>query len=195
MIAAPGDHRSPLLGCLPRRSRRGDLRRRRGRGVGRAGLAARASTSSRVAMSQSLLLDEMFSDDIAQQLRTDGYDATSVVADLALVGLPDYQVLAYATTEGGTLVTANIKDFVPLDSRTALPARLTRAWSWYRPRPSRRIAAFPPRSQQPSPHCSAARPRSSPARCYSLRGARSDLGRRMPRRQDISALPACSAQS
>jgi hypothetical protein len=68
-------------------------------------------------MSQPLLLDEMFSDDIAQQLRAKGYDVTSVVADRALVGLPDDQVLAYATTEGRALVTANIKDFVPLDVR------------------------------------------------------------------------------
>src|SRR5215472_3939540 len=68
-------------------------------------------------MSQPLLLDEMFSDDIAQQLRAKGYDVISAVADPALVGLPDDQVLAYATTEGRALVTANIKDFVPLDSR------------------------------------------------------------------------------
>jgi hypothetical protein len=68
-------------------------------------------------MSQPLLLDEMLSDDIAQQLRAKGYDVTSVVADPALVGLPDDQVLAYATTEGRALVTANIKDFVPLDGR------------------------------------------------------------------------------
>ena len=68
-------------------------------------------------MSQPLLLDEMFSDDIAQQLRTKGYDVISVAADPALAGLPDDQVLAYATTEGRALVTANIKDFVPLDSR------------------------------------------------------------------------------
>ncbi len=68
-------------------------------------------------MSHPLLLDEMFSDDIAQQLRAKGYDVISVVADPALVGLPDDQVLAYATTEGRALVTANIKDFVPLDGR------------------------------------------------------------------------------
>ena len=67
-------------------------------------------------MSQALLLDEMFSDDIAQQLRAKGYYVISVVADPALVGLPDDQVLAYATTEGRALVTANIKAFVPLDS-------------------------------------------------------------------------------
>ena len=68
-------------------------------------------------MSHPLLLDEMFSDDISQQLRAKGYDAISVVADPALVGLPDEQVLAYAATEGRALVTANIKDFVPLDGR------------------------------------------------------------------------------
>src|SRR4029077_20644374 len=58
-------------------------------------------------MSQPLLLDEMFTGDIAQQLRTEGYDVISVVADPALVGLPDDQILAYATTEGRALVTAN----------------------------------------------------------------------------------------
>jgi hypothetical protein len=68
-------------------------------------------------MSHPLLLDEMFSDNIAQQLRAKGYEVISVVADSALVGLPDDQVLAYATTEGRALVTANIKDFVPLDGR------------------------------------------------------------------------------
>ena len=68
-------------------------------------------------MSQPLLLDEMFSDNIARLLRTKGYDVISVVADPALAGLPDDQVLAYAMAEGRTLVTANIKDFVPLDAR------------------------------------------------------------------------------
>jgi hypothetical protein len=59
----------------------------------------------------------MLSDNIAQQLRAKGHDVISVVADPALVGLPDDQVLAYATTDGRTLVTANIRDFVPLDGR------------------------------------------------------------------------------
>jgi predicted nuclease of predicted toxin-antitoxin system len=68
-------------------------------------------------MNLPLLLDEMFSDTIAQQLRTKGHDAISVVAQPALVGLSDDQILAYATTEGRALVTANIKDFMPLDGR------------------------------------------------------------------------------
>jgi Domain of unknown function (DUF5615) len=68
-------------------------------------------------MDLPLLLDEMFSDSIAQELRTKGHDVTSVVGQSALVGLPDDQILAYATTEGRALVTANIKDFMPLDGR------------------------------------------------------------------------------
>lgn len=68
-------------------------------------------------MSQWLLLDEMFTDDIAQQLRAKGYDVISVVADPALISLPDDQILGYATTEERALVTANIKDLVPLDGR------------------------------------------------------------------------------
>ena len=65
----------------------------------------------------SLLLDEMFSGGIAEQLRSKGHDVIAVVADPALVGLPDDQILAYATDTGRALVTANIKDFMPLDAR------------------------------------------------------------------------------
>jgi predicted nucleic acid-binding protein len=68
-------------------------------------------------MSHPLLLDEMFSDAIAEQLRTNGHDVISVVANPALVALPDEQVLAHAATDGRALVTANIKDFMPLDAR------------------------------------------------------------------------------
>ena len=68
-------------------------------------------------MSQPLMLDEMFSDTIAQQFSTKGYDVISVVAHPGLVALPDDQILAHASTEGRALVTANIKDFIPLDGR------------------------------------------------------------------------------
>ena len=59
----------------------------------------------------------MFSDSIAQQLRGKGHDVTSVVADTSLLALPDDQILARAAATGRALVTANIKDFVPLDGR------------------------------------------------------------------------------
>jgi uncharacterized protein DUF5615 len=68
-------------------------------------------------MSQPLLLDEMFSDTIAQQLRGKGHDVTSVVADTTLLALPDDQILARAADARRALVTANIKDFIPLDGR------------------------------------------------------------------------------
>jgi hypothetical protein len=68
-------------------------------------------------VNQPLLLDEMFSDSITRRLRASGYDVTSVVADPALVALPDDQILARAAGEGRTLVSANIKDFIPLEGR------------------------------------------------------------------------------
>ena len=64
-----------------------------------------------------LLLDEMFSGIIAEQLRAKGHDVLAAVADPALVGLADDQILAHAAAARRTLVTANIKDFIPLDAR------------------------------------------------------------------------------
>ena len=54
-------------------------------------------------MSHPLLLDEMFSDGIAQQLRAKAHDVISVVADPALVALPDEQILACAALAGRAL--------------------------------------------------------------------------------------------
>ena len=79
--------------------------------------SANASCSPGNPVSRPLLLDEMFSDTIAQQLRAKGHDVLAVVADPALVALPDDQVLARAAAAGRVLVTANIKDFMPLDAR------------------------------------------------------------------------------
>ena len=68
-------------------------------------------------MSYPLLLDEMFSGHIADRLRSKGHDVLAVVADPALLALPDDQILAHATATGRALVTANIKDFMPLDAQ------------------------------------------------------------------------------
>lgn len=65
-----------------------------------------------------LLLDEMLSDDLAAALRTRGHDVRAVVADHAMVALPDATILATATAEGRAVVTRNIKDFVDLDAAT-----------------------------------------------------------------------------
>jgi hypothetical protein len=68
-------------------------------------------------VSYPLLLDEMFSGVIAEKLRAKGHDVLAVVADATLVGLPDDQILARATSTGRALVTANIRDFILLDAR------------------------------------------------------------------------------
>ncbi len=56
-------------------------------------------------MSVPLLLDEMFSDPIARQLRTKHHDVLAVVADAALAGLADDQIFARAAASGRALVT------------------------------------------------------------------------------------------
>jgi predicted nuclease of predicted toxin-antitoxin system len=58
-----------------------------------------------------LLLDEMFSPEIAAELVKRGHDVVAVAADPGLVGLPDEQVLEWATDQGRCLVTENVKDF------------------------------------------------------------------------------------
>jgi hypothetical protein len=68
-------------------------------------------------VAQPLLLDEMLSGVIAGQLRARGHDVVAVVEDAALIGLPDEDILSEAAKGGRALVTANIKDFVPLDQR------------------------------------------------------------------------------
>lgn len=78
---------------------------------------ANASCSPGNGVPQALLLDEMFSGIIAGPLRAKGHDVLAVVADPALVALSDERILAQATSAGRALVTANIKDFVPLDRR------------------------------------------------------------------------------
>jgi hypothetical protein len=59
----------------------------------------------------------MLSGVIAEQLRAKGHDVVAVVADPALTALPDDLILAHAAGTGRALVTANIKDFMPLDAR------------------------------------------------------------------------------
>jgi hypothetical protein len=70
-----------------------------------------------------LLLDEMLPDSIAEQLRAKGHDVQAVVASPEFVGLPDEDILISATEAGRALVTANIKDFMPLDARYRASSR------------------------------------------------------------------------
>jgi len=62
-------------------------------------------------VSSRLLLDEMFSPQIASELVRRGHDVVAVAADPALVGLPDEQILEWATSQGRCVVTENVKDY------------------------------------------------------------------------------------
>ncbi|HUG29915.1 MAG TPA: DUF5615 family PIN-like protein [Candidatus Limnocylindria bacterium] len=63
-----------------------------------------------------LLLDEMYSDAIAVELRARGRDVVSVrEVTPPLAGAPDEEVLEAATALERTLVTENVRDFRPLE--------------------------------------------------------------------------------
>jgi len=58
----------------------------------------------------ALLLDEMLSGAIAEQLRARGLDAVAVVEDATLIGTADADLLAHAADQERALVTANVAD-------------------------------------------------------------------------------------
>ena len=64
-----------------------------------------------------LLLDEMLSPRVAEELRGAGADALGVSEAPALRGTSDAELLEFCAAQGRVLVTANIKDFVALHRR------------------------------------------------------------------------------
>lgn len=60
---------------------------------------------------------------MADQLNAKGHDVRTVVADPEFAGLPDEDVLIGAAEAGRALITANIKDFMPLDARSRASGR------------------------------------------------------------------------
>lgn len=64
-----------------------------------------------------LLLDELYPQAIAEELRKRGFDVVSVHELSELEGLGDEQVLERAAEEGRAVVTENTADFVPLIQR------------------------------------------------------------------------------
>ena len=54
---------------------------------------------------------------MAEQLSAKGHDVRAVAASPLFAGLPDEEVLIGAAEAGRALVTANIKDFMPIDAR------------------------------------------------------------------------------
>ena len=61
-----------------------------------------------------LQLDEMWSPDIAEQLRHGGHDVIAVVERADLISQSDSIIFATAQREGYTIVTDNTVDFRPL---------------------------------------------------------------------------------
>jgi len=61
-----------------------------------------------------LLLDEHYSPEIAEELRTRGHDAVSVKERDDLRGVGDRELWHRAVVEGRVLVTENVADFMPL---------------------------------------------------------------------------------
>lgn len=68
-----------------------------------------------------LLLDEMLSPVIAQQLRDLGHDVESVAGHSGREALSDVDVLALARDEPRAVVTNNLVDFRPLHHEAVIP--------------------------------------------------------------------------
>ena len=58
-----------------------------------------------------LLLDEMHAPTVARDLTARGWDVASVAAELDLRGLPDADIMTYASRNDRAIVTENVADF------------------------------------------------------------------------------------
>ena len=61
-----------------------------------------------------LLLDELYSKEIAQKLRDRGHDVCAVTEDPNLVGLGDDELIDRMIEDHRAIMTNNVADFVPL---------------------------------------------------------------------------------
>ena len=69
-----------------------------------------------------LLLDEHYSPEIPRQLRSRGHDVVAVAERADLVGLGDDELLQRMAQERRSIMTNNVKDFMPLASRAPVAA-------------------------------------------------------------------------
>lgn len=80
-------------------------------------MACRASGAAPV----RLLLDEMLSPVIAQQLRDRGHDAQAIAGHPLHAALGDREVMDLARAQGRAVVTNNLVDFRPLHHEAIVP--------------------------------------------------------------------------
>lgn len=62
----------------------------------------------------ALLLDEMFSAQLARSMRSHGHDVEAVVESPELRALTDADIFTWAAARGRRILTENVKDFHPL---------------------------------------------------------------------------------
>jgi hypothetical protein len=78
------------------------------------GPGSRSAFQARGDKPDGLLLDEMFSPAIADELLARGIDCRAVVADRLLRALSDLEIFEVALLEGRVIVTNNVPDFESL---------------------------------------------------------------------------------
>lgn len=71
-------------------------------------------TDQRDPRATALLLDEMFSAQLARSLRSRGHDVIAVVESPELRALTDADIFKWAASHGRRVLTENVKDFRPL---------------------------------------------------------------------------------
>ncbi len=106
-----------------------------------------------------LLLDEMLSPVIAEQLVAAGLDVLAVSAHPVLRGIGDADLLDWATADGRTLVTDNVRDFAPLHASWAAQGRMhaglifisSKSYPQDRARIGRIVATLKARASWPKP--------------------------------------------
>ncbi len=89
---------------------------------------------------ERLLLDEMFSPQLAQALHDDGFDVRAVAGDPVMAAAPDVDVAAWAARNGRRVLTENVRDYIPLVSAVEPPLRLLLTSSRRYPRSRRNPA-------------------------------------------------------
>ena len=79
-------------------------------------MASRTTTTGVKPEPVGLLLDEMFTPRIAEELLRRGHDVLAVAADPELRALSDAEICAWASDHARRVVTENVKDFRRLAS-------------------------------------------------------------------------------